>query len=166
MATCAAAWTDWRTSRIPNWLTVPALFAGIGINSYFLGWHGMKVSLEGSGLALAVLFPLVLMRALGAGDWKLMGAVGAVLGPARFVVVLLASILVSGLMAFVEVVRQRRGKQTARNLALLVHGFFAFGLRPNSRVSLDSPGMLKLPFGVAAAFATAICYAVFFWQLK
>jgi prepilin peptidase CpaA len=164
--TFVAAWTDWHTRRIPNWLTVPALVAGIAINSLIFGWRGTKGSLEGAGLALAVLLPLVLMRGLGAGDWKLMGAAGAILGPARFLVVLLASSLIAGLMSIVEVVRQGRAKQTFLNLAILVQGFFTFGLRPNPSISLDSPGMLKVPFGVAAAAATTVCYVLIIWRLK
>jgi prepilin peptidase CpaA len=164
--TTTAAWTDLRARRIPNWLTVPAFFAGIVVNSLLMKWHGFEVSLEGAGLALALLLPLVLMRALGAGDWKLMGAAGAILGPARFLVVLLASICIAGLMAVAEVLRQGRVKQTVMNVAVLVQGFFTFGLRPNPRISLDNPGMLKLPFGVAAAAATAACYGVVFWHLR
>lgn len=161
-----SACIDWRTRRIPNWLTVPSLFLGIGLNSFLMKWQGTKISLEGAGLALTLLLPLVLMRGLGAGDWKLMGAVGAILGPVRLLVVLLATIFVAGLMALVEVVWQRKVKQTAANLAVLVHGFLTFGFRQNPRVSLDNPGMLKLPFGVAAAAATAICYGMIFWHLK
>jgi prepilin peptidase CpaA len=166
LLTVAAGWTDLRTRRIPNWLTVPALVAGIGLNSILMGWHGVKVSLEGAGLALMILLPFVLLRGLGAGDWKLMGAAGAILGPARFLVVLLASIFAAGLMAIVEAIRQGRMKQTVVNLAVLVHGFFTFGLRPNPKISLDNPGMLKLPFGVAAAAATAISYGAIFWHFK
>lgn len=162
----AAAWTDWRTRRIPNWLTVPALAAGIAMNSFLMHWHGVKVSIEGAGLAFGLFLPLVLMRGLGAGDWKLMGALGAILGPSRFLVVMLATILIAGLMALAEVVIQGKVKQTAMNLAVLCQGFFAFGFRQNPAVSLDSPGMLKLPFGVAAAAATATCYGLVFWHLR
>ena len=103
------------------------------------GWPGAKASLEGAGLALVLLLPLVLMRALGAGDWKLMGAVGAFLGPVMFLFVLLGSILVSGLMAMVEMMRTRRVKETFHNLYVLVQGFLSFGLRPNPEISLDNP---------------------------
>jgi prepilin peptidase CpaA len=164
--TSVAGVIDWRTRRIPNWLTVPALLAGIGINSLLLGWRGTGSSLEGAGLALGILLPLVLLRALGAGDWKLMGAAGAILGPARLFVLLLVSIFAAGLMALVEVVRQGAMKQTVMNLFVLVQGFFTFGLRPNPKISLDNPGLLKLPFGVATALATACCYVTIFWHLR
>src|SRR5208282_6239117 len=129
--TLIAAIVDFRTHRIPNWLTVPAFFLGLGLRTAISGWAGAKASLEGAGLALILLLPLVLMRALGAGDWKLMGAVGAFLGPVLFLCVLVGSILVSGLMAVVEVLRTHRVKSTMRNLFVLVRGFLSFGLRKN-----------------------------------
>ncbi len=161
--TLVAAWTDLRDRKIPNWLTIPGISTGIALNSYFTGWHGLKVSLEGAGLALLVLLPLVLLRALGAGDWKLMGAVGAFLGPALFPLVLLGSIFVAGLMAIVQMVRTRRVFETLCNLAVLVQGFFS--LRVHPEISLDNPVLMKLPFGVAVAAGTMICICAARWGL-
>jgi len=159
----SAAWTDWRTRKIPNWLTVPALLLGLTLHTVIAGWPGAKIALEGAGLALALLLPLVLLRGLEAGDWKLMGALGAFLGPVLLLYVLLGSVLVSGLMAIVEMMRTRRVRETMRNLSVLVRGFLSFGLRKNPEISLDNPGLLKLPFGVAVAAATVICYCAARW---
>jgi prepilin peptidase CpaA len=163
--TIYAGWIDWRVRRIPNWLTVPSLFLGIALHASIAGWRGALTSIEGVGLALALLLPLVLMRALGAGDWKLMGAVGAFLGPWMFVLVLLASVFVSGFMAMALMIHAKRVKQTLRNVIVLVKGFFAFGLRAHPEISLDNPTLLKLPFGVATAMGTAIMFVVFQWGL-
>jgi len=149
---------DFRSRKIPNWLTVPAFIVGLTLRTVLLGWPGAKTALEGTGLALVLLLPLVLMRALGAGDWKLMGAVGAFLGPLMFLFVLAASFLVSGIMAVVEMARTRRVRETFRNLSVLVQGFFSFGLKAHPQISLDNPELLKLPFGVAVAIATIACY--------
>jgi prepilin peptidase CpaA len=161
--TLVAAWTDLRDRKIPNWLTIPGIFVGIALNSYLKGWHGTKTSLEGAGLALLVLLPLVLLRALGAGDWKLMGAVGAFLGPALFPFVLVGSVFVAGLMAIVQMVRTRRVIETLSNLAVLVQGFLS--LRVNPEISLDNPVLMKLPFGVAVAVGTLICMCAALWGL-
>jgi prepilin peptidase CpaA len=163
--TLVAALVDFRTRRIPNWLTVPAFVAGLTLRTVLFGWPGAKSALEGTGLALLVLLPLVLMRALGAGDWKLMGAVGAFLGPLMFLFVLLGSIFVSGIMAIVEMARTRRVRETVGNVYVLVQGFFAFGLRANPKISLDNPDLMKLPFGVAVAIATVACYCAARWGL-
>ena len=96
-----AGWTDWRWRRIPNWLTVPTLLLGIGVNCFATGWAGAKESLLGAGLGLGLLLPFVLIRSLGAGDWKLVGALGAFLGPSRLITVLMGTILVAGLLALV-----------------------------------------------------------------
>ena len=156
--TLFAGWLDWRSRRIPNWLTVPALLLGITVNSVLTGWHGAKVSLEGAGLALALLLPLVFLRAFGAGDWKLMGAVGAFVGPILFLFVLVGSLLVSGLMAVINMMRTQRVMATLRNLAVLIRGFVSFGLREKPRISLDNPELMKLPFGVAVAVSTLLCF--------
>src|SRR5215813_8472600 len=85
-----AGWTDWRSRRIPNWLTVSGLIVGLAANSLLHGWAGAKSALLGVGLGLAILLPFVLLHALGAGDWKLAGALGAFLGPSDLFSVLLA----------------------------------------------------------------------------
>jgi prepilin peptidase CpaA len=163
--TLLAAVVDFRTHKIPNWLTVSALLLGLTLRTALSGWSGAKASLEGAGLALIVLLPLVLLRALGAGDWKLMGAVGAFVGPLMFLFVLLGSVLVSGLMAMVEMARTRRVKETLHNLLVLVKGFFSFGLRAHPEISLDNPELLKLPFGVAVAISTLACFCAARWGI-
>lgn len=154
-----AVW-DWRTRKIPNWLTVPGILAGITLRSVISGWPGAKAALYGSGLALALLLPLVLMRALGAGDWKLMGAVGAFMGPILLLFILFGSILASGLMSTIHIIRTKRVKETFRNIVELVRGFVVFGFQPNPNISLDNPKLLKVPFGIAVAASTAICFVV------
>ena len=153
-----AGWLDWRSRRIPNWLTVPGLLVGVGANTVALGWDGTKAALGGAGLALGMLLPLVLLRGLGAGDWKLMGALGAYLGPKKILLVLLATICVTGIMASVQITRQRRWRVALGNLLELTAGLFTFGLRAHPRITLDNPGLMSLPFGVAVAVATIVCY--------
>jgi prepilin peptidase CpaA len=161
--TFAAAWVDWRTRLLPNWLTMSGIVFGIALHICTEGWRGATTSAEGMGLALALLLPLVLLRALGAGDWKLMGAIGALLGPAMLTFVLLTSILVSGAMAVALMVTSGRIRATIRNIVALLRGFALRGLRPNPDISLDNPQLLKLPFGVAAAAGTLICFLTAWW---
>jgi hypothetical protein len=75
-----------------------------------------------------------------------------------FLLVLLGSIFVSGLMAMVEMARTRRVRETLHNLGVLVKGFFSFGLRVHPEISLDNPRLLKLPFGVAVAISTVALF--------
>lgn len=152
-----AGWLDWRSRRIPNWLTVPAFVAGIALNSAVWGVAGMKAALVGAGLGLGLLLPFVLLRGLGAGDWKLMGALGAWLGPYNIILALLGTIFVAGVMAVVQVLRSGRVKQTLANMWVVFLTLVTFGMR-SSKINLDNPGLLSLPFGVAAAVATTILF--------
>jgi len=165
LLTCLAAVLDWRSRRIPNWLTVAGAVAGITLHSAVDGGHGAVFALEGTGLALALLLPLVYLRALGAGDWKLMGAVGSFLGWQLFLFVLVGSILVAGLMAFAQMIRADRVSETFRNMWTLVRGFVSFGMVKNPKISLDNPGLMKLPFGVAVAASTIACFCAAYWPV-
>ena len=158
LAVFLAAWAgvmDWRYRRIPNWLTVPGLVAGISVNTAASGWSGAKVSLLGAGLGLLILLPFVLIKALGAGDWKLIGAIGACLGPSRLVSVLVGSMLVAGVMALALIVYKGRLRQSLGNMGRMLRAFVTLHL-PGAEVSLDNPDSVKIPFGVAVAFTVLL----------
>ena len=160
-----AGWTDWRHRRIPNWLTVPGFLAGVGANLVLNGWTGLKASLLGAVLGLGLLLPFVLLRSLGAGDWKLAGALGAFSGPGVLVDLLLGSIFVAGAMALVLVIYKGRLLQTVRNIGHILVSLVTFRL-PGTQVSLDNPDSLKVPYGVALAL-TALLYAgAYVWRVR
>jgi prepilin peptidase CpaA len=153
-----AGWTDLRSRRIPNWLTVPGLLIGVTANTVLNGWSGLKASLLGAAIGLALLLPFVLLRSLGAGDWKLAGALGAFTGPSQLMDLLLGSVFVAGLMAVGLVIYKGRVRQTMRNIGHILLSLVTFRL-PGSRVSLDNPDSLKVPYGVALAL-TVVLYGV------
>jgi prepilin peptidase CpaA len=153
-----AGWTDYRSRRIPNWLTVPGLAVGIGINVAAAGWGGLRTSLLGAGLGLLLLLPFVLLRSLGAGDWKLAGALGAFVGASVLLNLLVGSVFVAGIMAVALVIYKRRVRQTVRNIGHLLVSLSTFRL-PGSEVSLDNPQSLRVPYGVALA-VTVVVYGI------
>lgn len=142
---------DWRFRRIPNWLTVSGLAAGIAVNTILYRWPGLKAALLGTLLGLGLLLPFVLIRSLGAGDWKLAGALGACLGPRLLFSVLMGTVLVAGVMALAVVIWKGRLKRTLLNIVHLLAALFTLRM-PGSEVSLDDPQSTKIPFGVAMAF--------------
>src|SRR5437879_4642008 len=151
----AAGWTDWRSRRIPNWITVPGLVLGVVVNSLASGWPGAKAAVLGALLGVALLLPFVLIKSLGAGDWKLVGALGAFLGPGPLVTVLVVAIFVAGVMAMALIIYKRRVRQALRNVGRILAALFTLRL-PASDLSLENPESLKIPFGVAVAFAVVL----------
>jgi prepilin peptidase CpaA len=150
-----AGYTDWRSRRIPNWLTVPGLLLGIAANTALGGWSGLKTSLLGAGLGLLLLLPFVIVRSLGAGDWKLAGALGAIVGPGVLIDLLMVSVFVAGIMALGLVIYKRRFTETLRNMGRLLLSMVTFRM-PGPEVSLDNPQSLKVPYGVALALTTVL----------
>lgn len=158
-------WTDWRSRRLPNWLTVSGFSVGVVTNAILGGWAGAKTSLLGAGIVLAILLPVVLLRGLGAGDWKLMGALGAIVGRDEIVYILFFAIVLAGAIAVAQMIRQKRVFVTLVNLFELVRGFFVLGLKPHPEMNLDNPAATTLPFGVAVAAATVFCCCAIFGRV-
>jgi prepilin peptidase CpaA len=150
-----AGWMDWRSRRIPNWLTVPGFLIGVSVNVLAGGWAGLKTSLLGAGLGLLVLLPFVFLRSLGAGDWKLAGALGAFVGWEVLIDLLMGSVLVAGVMALGLVIYKRRFKETLRNIGRLLASMLSLRM-PEAEVSLDNPQSLKVPYGVALGLTTLL----------
>src|ERR1700704_2288375 len=152
----AAGILDWRYRRIPNWLTLSGLVAGVAINTILYRWLGLRGALVGAALGLGLLLPFVLIRSLGAGDWKLAGALGACVGPRQLLSVLIVTILMAGVMALAAVIWTGRLKRTLVNMVHLLAALFSLRM-PGSEVSLDDPQSTKIPFGVAMAAAVLFC---------
>lgn len=98
LAAIAAA-TDWRSGRIPNWLTLPPLVIAPVVYGIAHGWDGVASSL--AGLFVCALVPFFLFRqgAIGGGDVKLVAAIGASAGLFVGLEVELVSFVVAGLYA-------------------------------------------------------------------
>jgi prepilin peptidase CpaA len=150
-----AGYADWRSRRIPNWLTVPGFLIGVLVNVLANGWLGLRASLLGASLGLLLLLPFVFLRSLGAGDWKLAGALGAFVGWQVLADLLIGSVFVAGIMALGLVIYKRRFKETMRNIGRLLASMVSFH-RPGSEISLDNPQSLKVPYGVALALTTVL----------
>jgi prepilin peptidase CpaA len=98
-AASLAALLDLRSRRIPNWLTASALLCGVLLNVWLLGPSGLVGALAGAALGLVLLLPFYAQRAIGAGDVKLLAALGALVGPHVLVSVAVYGALVGGAMS-------------------------------------------------------------------
>jgi prepilin peptidase CpaA len=147
--------TDLRWRRIPNWLTYPAVPCAILLHWIVAGRHAALLSLGGAALGLGILLPFVLIRSLGGGDWKLIGALGAFFGPQRLVPILVLTLMINGVMALVLILWKKRLGQTARNLGRMTAALFSFHL-PGEELTIDNPEAAKVPFGIAAAITVLL----------
>jgi prepilin peptidase CpaA len=103
-----ASASDLRERRIPNAVTFPAILLGLVLNTVFFGTDGLRDSAQGLGLGLAMLFGLFVLRWMGAGDVKLMAAVGAIKGPDFVFYACLWSAVFGAVFAVAGLLRSRR----------------------------------------------------------
>ena len=94
-----ATFTDLRSRRIPNWLVLPFMAAGLIVPAWLHGWHGLAQSLEGFALGAVIYGFLSLIGGMGMGDVKLVAAIGAWIGPEQLAIALLLIAMAGGIMA-------------------------------------------------------------------
>jgi len=94
----AAVW-DWRSRRIPNWLTLPALASGLLFHTFSHGVQGFTASLGGAACALLIFGLVYLLGGMGAGDVKLMAAAGALLAMPAALAALFSAVAAGGIIA-------------------------------------------------------------------
>jgi prepilin peptidase CpaA len=154
MALCAT--TDYRTRRIPNWLTVPAAIAGLVFSAVSPHGIGLLAALAGFAVGMLLLLLPWLLGGGGMGDVKMLAALGAWLGP---VWILVAFGMGSILAAF--------GMVAVMTMSTLAHGFSSTRKRYVAAASANnSTEALKarrvLPFALPMALATWLLLA---WML-
>jgi prepilin peptidase CpaA len=160
-----AAVFDIRYRRIPNWLSVSGAAAGLLLNAFLVG-HGDQVfsldglvfALKGLGAGFGVYLFFYLLHAMGAGDVKLMAAVGAVVGWRDWVGICIITALVGGVAAIaISALRKRLGK-TFWNVGFILSEMKSG--RPaylgNEELDLRSKKGLSLPHGAVIAAGTLL----------
>jgi prepilin peptidase CpaA len=144
----AAAVCDIRTRRIPNVLTFGGALAGILANLWIGGLNGGAVSLLGWIVGVACFFPLFALKGMGAGDLKLLGALGAWIGPVAVIWVALFSSIAGGVMALVVAVFSGYMTQALVNLGWMFQFWRASGPRPVPEMTLATQKGPRLAYAV------------------
>jgi prepilin peptidase CpaA len=153
-----ATFTDLRSRRIPNWLVLPFMVAGIAVSGYQHGWHGIGQSFEGLGLGVLLLGIFCWMGGMGMGDLKLCAAIGAWIGPSQLLVALVFTGIVGGVMALCWAVAGGFVGDLFKNTGELVFGMKDRGLRPHPELVLDNPLSRKMPYAPAIAIGTLVSF--------
>jgi prepilin peptidase CpaA len=163
LAITAAVW-DIKQRRIPNWLTYPGIGMGVVLRGLLFGWSGLGSAVTGFLLAGGVMFLFFLVRAMGAGDVKLMAAIGSLVGPRHGVVVLLATAICGGVMAIVYALYRGRMWATIKNVGSVLRFHAWAGLQAHPDLNLDNPKTLRMPYGLAIAAGTLYAFLSIWWS--
>lgn len=162
---------DVKNHRIPNLLVFCGAGLGVLLNSVLPQGYGFISSLTGAlgfwkalaglGLGLTIMLPLYMLRALGAGDVKLMAMVGAFLGPNAIIGTILVTFIVGGVLTLLVVLRNRTWGLLMNNLRTVLMGGFIKTAVLHQLPTIDPASVSagRLPYGIAIALGT-ILYTV------
>lgn len=156
---------DVRRQRIPNRLVFwgaglglllnAVMPEGLGFISQLPGGLGFMSAVGGLALGLAALLPMYLLRAMGAGDVKLMAMVGAFLGPDDVIGAILATFLAGGVLSVGYAWKNGVLRRTLQNIRIIVFSGavkLAGGSVPTLEDAPKTAG--KFPYAVAIAVGT------------
>jgi prepilin peptidase CpaA len=148
---------DFRSRRIPNWL----VFGGsvIGLLYQPLPFYSAAIvdSLQGLAAGLIALLPLYMMRAMGAGDVKLMAMVGAFLGWSSALGAVLMTLIAGGVLGIAAAIWSGSLRQTFRNIQfILTHAAVRAASGTDVRIDPLSASSMRMPYALAIAAGSVI----------
>jgi prepilin peptidase CpaA len=163
-AALIAAATDIWKFKVYNVLTVPVMFGGLAYHAFIGGWAGLGGSAVGLAFGFAILLLFYTMGGMGAGDVKLMAAVGAWLGMPLTFYVFIASALAGGVYAVALLALAGGFKELIMNLHIAWFRAKAFTRRlgsddrVESEVKRDDRRKRLIPFAAMVAVGVVATY--------
>jgi prepilin peptidase CpaA len=155
---------DLRERRIPNFLTLPAMAAGCMLHFAIGGWRGLGDSALAGLIAGGLFLVFYLAGGMGAGDVKLMAAVGCIAGLMPLPPIILATAIAGGLFALAISLYHRRLPETLHDVGTLLAHHVRHGLSPHPRLSLSNQRALRLPFALPIASGCLFAVCALAWE--
>jgi len=152
-ASLVAALWDLTTRRIPNLLTGTLFLSGLVAAQAFRGGSGLADAGAGALLMGIPFVALFVLGGGGAGDAKLMAALGTWLGLANSAWVLFAVVITGAVVGLVYALARRRMGPVLSNLRRFAwNGFLAASTGGRVSATLSCPSteeMLAVPYGLS-----------------
>jgi prepilin peptidase CpaA len=166
LCACVACVPDVRQRRIPNRITGPAVATGLVVHLVVGGWRGLGDSSLAGLIAGGMFLIFFLAGGMGAGDVKLMAAVGCIAGRSPLGQIAVSTAIAGGLFALAVSVYHGRLRQTVRAAgAVLVH-HGRWGLMPHPEHNLANPRALRLPFALPIAAGCMVTVCMLAWEAR
>lgn len=145
------------THRIPNLITFPAIVFGLILNTYFFGFAGSFISLAGTIAGLLLLIIPFALGGMGAGDVKILAAVGALNGPQFVFYTFLYAAIFGGVMALVVTLFKGKSFSVIFNISWAFKNLKNHIFRRSERQQVFFSD-IKFPYGLSIFLGTAAAY--------
>jgi prepilin peptidase CpaA len=142
---------DVKSRRIPNVLTVPAFVLGLTLHLILGGWRQLLSSLAAGIICGLIFLVFYIAGGMGAGDVKLIMAVGCIAGMSHIAYLLVLTAISGGVMAIVLALARGKFQETIMNIGELASHHGHRGLQPHPDLNLENAQTLRLPYALAIA---------------
>ena len=150
---------DVRYRRIPNVLVLATLVGGLVLNTIFGGMAGALSSIEGFFIAFIPMLLIHLFGAMGAGDVKLFGAVGAVVGASMVPLTFIVVVMLGAALAIYTMLRSGTVFSTLHGVLRIFVGIMPGWEMP--RFAIPEDRRHTIPYGVAIMLGSLLAAAAF-----
>ncbi len=156
-----ASWIDYAHRRVPNWLNLALIVAGFCAQGFYFGTSGLATG----GLGLLTGFGLLiipwLMHGMGAGDVKLMAAIGVWIGPALTFYSFAAGAVIGAVAGIIMILSSGRLRMACQNMSVIIAKCSSTQTLFSEFGSAKSFGVTSqlLPYGVPLTAGTLILLA-------
>jgi prepilin peptidase CpaA len=156
-----AAAIDLRLQKIPNYITFPSMVISIVYNTIYYGQTGFFLSTGGLLCGIALLIVPYLMGGMGAGDAKLMGAVGSAIGLKGVFVAFLFTAIIGGIYSLILImIRRDHFQGFFSKIGTVVLNFLLFRKYIPEPAKIESKNKPHLCYGLAIALGTGLYIAL------
>ncbi|MFL1467333.1 prepilin peptidase [Marinobacter sp. HN1S83] len=151
----AAVVFDCSESRIPNWLIVCLAVVGIVLHTWMGHLGGLLQALAGLLVGLLCFLPFYVFGAMGAGDVKLLAAVGVLIGPAQVAFAAILTVIAGGVIALIYITVRGGLLQMIRRYRSMLMSLATMQPRYIPPAPGEAAG-LRFPYALAIACGTAL----------
>ncbi len=160
-----AAVFDWRDRRIPNWLVGRAMLTALVFHAMG-GWRALIGCLLAGLLAGGIAFMFYRAKGMGAGDVKLLAAIGCWAGLHALPILLIATALAGAAFAIGVAIHHQHLRHVLPNLVKLVRHHRHEGLTPNRHLNIKATNALSIPFALPIACGCLFALCVQIWSVS
>lgn len=157
---------DVREHRIPNSVVVTASVAALTLHTIYGGWRGLGDAVLAGLLAGALSIVFWIAGGMGAGDVKLMAAVGCIAGLSPLPIVAIATSISAGLFAIALSLYYGRLRETLFNVGSIMQHHSRQGLKPHPVLTLTNPATHRLPFALPVAAGCLFTLFTLAWKVQ
>jgi len=148
--------TDVRSRKIPNLLTFSAAGAAFLFHLARAGAPGIVTAVTGWVAGLMLFLPFFLLRGMGAGDVKLLAALGAWLGPFQVIWLALFAAIAGGVLALVVATSRGHLRTLFRNIGNMLLFWYVAGPKPVPEQTLERSTSPRLAYAIPIFVGTVI----------